>query len=181
MDDTLLEELTQGSELAYRALFDRYYKQLANFAYRYCQDSDKAKDVVQDIFVRIYQNRNTLKSIRNLKYYLYKTVHNECLTALKKEKTRAKHHGQYNELRTDYLDENMAASEKEFRLFKAIDALPPRCREIFLMSRMEEIKNAEIAAALNISVRTVETQISIALKTLRGSLTLIVYCSFLRI
>jgi RNA polymerase sigma-70 factor, ECF subfamily len=164
----LLEKLVGGDESAYKYLFESYYRPLTAFAFRFFQEVQMAKDVVQNVFLKIYQNRQSLRTVTDIRSYLYKAVYNECLNEIRKHDTRDRYHAQYAVFQqTSFFEQTLEQTEKERRILDAIESLPPKCREIFLMSRLEGRKNREIAETLKISIRTVETQISIGLKTLR--------------
>jgi RNA polymerase sigma-70 factor (ECF subfamily) len=167
MTPSLIEKLKSGDESAYRLLFDQYYVPLTSFAFRFTKSSEIAKDVVQNLFIKLYQNRDGLTIQSDLKNYLYKAVYHGSLNELKKENLREEHHLHYvNEHVTPY-DHEREETEKEHKIYRAIQQLSPKCRQIFLMSRIEGRKNHEIAAELGLSIRTVETQISQALKSIR--------------
>lgn len=170
MNDIDLHSLADGDERAFKALFDQYYKRLASLAYQYQKDADHARDTVQNVFVKLFQRREEFASVRDTKAYLYRIVQNECLNEIRNNETRRRHYLNYAVHTESVFEAHVGQSEKEYRLYQAIKSLPPRCRQIFVMSRIEGKKNSEIADDLKLSVRTVETQISIALKSLRTSL-----------
>jgi RNA polymerase sigma-70 factor, ECF subfamily len=134
-------------------------------------DMDKARDVVQDVFVTLYASKETLQINTSLKSYLFKCVYNACLNNLKQQTVYAHHH-EYLKKTTAFIDEHDALlkSELEERIRVAVESLPDQCQRIFKMNRYEGRKNSEIAAELGISIRTVETQISKALNILRANL-----------
>jgi RNA polymerase sigma-70 factor (ECF subfamily) len=172
MESGYIERLKAGEESAYKDLFSNYYAQLTAFAYKFIQDKEISKDIVQHLFVKIYNNRSALTIESSIKHYLFRAIHNECLNMLKKETVREMHHRSYSEqLDTSYnYDQGVEQTDKEHKLYQAIEKLPEKCTQVFVMSRIEGIKNPEIAIKLEISVRTVETHISNALKSLRESL-----------
>lgn len=171
-ESSLLEQLKDGSNRAFRKLFDAYYKYLTVTAYRYLNDGEKAKDMAQDAFVELWNRRESLNINTGLKAYLRQAVVNKCLNYLKREK------------RIDFSEptalpetpeaplatQNLEADETKKAIQKAIDTLPDRCRIIFCMSRFEEKSHKEIAAELDISTKTIENQITRALKVLRAAL-----------
>jgi RNA polymerase sigma-70 factor (ECF subfamily) len=168
MKADLINNLRNGKEKAYQYLFDHYYVSLTAFAFKFLQNREISKDIVQNIFIRIFQNRDHLTIASDIKNYLFKAVHNECLNELKKENTRETHYFQYaSESSSHSYESELGQTEKEYKIYQAIEKLSPKCRQIFLMSRIEGKKNPEIAAELGLSVRTIETQISQALKSLR--------------
>ena len=168
----LIEGLKAGEEEAFHSLFERYYLTLSAFAGKYLNDIEVARDIVQDLFVHLYEKRHTLLITASLKSYLYQSVQNRCMNHLNSLKRRDDHHqniGRTGDHATE-LEEQIMATELEQKIFQNINELPEQCKKIFLMNRMEGKRNGEIAASLNISKRTVETQISKALKILRDHL-----------
>jgi RNA polymerase sigma-70 factor (ECF subfamily) len=163
---------TNNSERAFRTLFDRYFTQLSVYANKILADEEAAVDIVQSLFVRIYEQRQELH-VTSVRSFLYQSVHNHCLNELKHRKV----HDNYAQkaiptfdTSSNNVEEMMAQSELEARLAYAINQLPTQCRRIFEMSRFEYISNNDIAEQLGLSKRTVETQITKALKILRQHL-----------
>lgn len=165
---TLQQNLAQGKEGAFEAVFRSYFKLLTVFAKKYVQDLSVAEDIVQDVFVKIYEKRETLQFHTSLKAFLYQAVHNKCIDHLRSNKVKSDHHNEIGKSQSeaDFHDMILQA-ELEERIYKAISDLPEQCELIFKMSRLEGKRNQEIAELLQISKRTVETQISKALKRLR--------------
>jgi len=169
--DTLLQKLKSGDEAAYRDIFIEYYPLLLSFAFKIIRNEDHAKDAVQNVFVKLFSSREHINVQEDLRAYLFTAVRNECLNLIKKETRMQQHHEEIQRgVNESFFVDAIEEAEHENRIFKAISELPTQCRKIFTMSRLEEKKNHEIAAELGISVRTVETQISNALKTLRKAL-----------
>ena len=168
----IIRGIKQGEENSYSLLFETYYRVLSVFASKYVTDLETAREIVQDLFVHIYENRDTLVITTSLKSYLYHSVRNRCLNHLKQLKTREKHLDMLKSEAAESLDPDALYSETEleYRVFQIVSDLPSRCQAIFIMSRVEGKKNSEIADGLKISVRTVETQISKALRILRQKL-----------
>jgi len=169
-ETNLLQQIKQGDERAYEVLFKEYFQVLSVYAKRYVQDLDLAQDIVQEVFVKFYENRLKLVVHSSLKALLYQSVRNRCLDHIRSEQTHNAHHEQILNINkgsdidaTDFMEQ----VELEEKIYKSIAALPEQCQVIFRMSRFEGKRNQEIAEALNLSKRTVETQISNALKRLR--------------
>jgi len=177
----LLNGITLGEEWAFRYLFDNYYQLLVGFAYRYLNDLDSARNVVQDIIVGLYDKREFIKIHTSLKAHLYQSVRNRALNVLKREKMQRDHHNRILEEEKDqsYYEDKLAVNELESRIANVVKDLPGQCRRIYLMSRQEGLSNSDIAADLDISKRTVETQISKALKKIREDLLKHGYLPFL--
>lgn len=171
-DNELMALISQGNAAAFRELFDRYFLPLSMFADRFLSDTDLATDIVQGLFVTIYEQRASI-DVSSARSFLYQSVRNRCLNEIKSRKVRSKY---ADAVATDAqgvsngLEETIALSELEARLMAAIEQLPTQCRKIFEMSRFEGIANGDIAEQLALSKRTVETQISKALAILRKSL-----------
>ncbi len=168
----MIKGLRSGRESAYEQLFKEYYKPLTVFAFGYLDDLESGKEIVQDLFVHLYEKRKTLEINNSIKSYLYQSVRNRCLNHIKHLKVRKVHHDQMKPHLQDSenLEDKIRETELEHMISKVVDQLPPQCNRIFTLSRVTGLKNGEIAEKLGISKRTVETQISNALKVLRNKL-----------
>jgi RNA polymerase sigma-70 factor (ECF subfamily) len=168
----MVKGLRSGRESAYEQLFKDYYKPLTVFANGYVEDLESGKEIVQDLFVHLYEKRKTLVITSSIKSYLYQSVRNRCLNHIKHRQMQRIHHDRMKPAKdfSDDLEERIRENELEHLVFKVVDKLPPQCKKIFTMSRVSGLNNGEIAEQLNISKRTVETQISNALKILREKL-----------
>ncbi len=149
--------------------FKEHYHSLVMLAYQYLKDSNESKDLVQDVFCEIL-NKDTL-NINDLKSYLFTSVKNRCLNVLAKNKTfeTFKHEKTLDAPRIA-ISEPLEVAEFETHIFNLINNLPPATQNIFKLSRFENLSNQEIADQLKLSKRTVELQISNALKYLREKL-----------
>jgi len=174
-DEVVLVGIQQGEEAAYQTLFTKYYPMLTTFALRYVSEVDSAKEIVQEVFIKLYQKRETLIIQQSLKAYLFKAVYRTCLNTIHQENRRSYHHQEAILYRSDAEYANkLEEAEAEQRIYRAIDQLPTQCRRIFTMNRFEGMGNQAVADQLNLSKRTVETQISKALKLLRKTLFLLI-------
>ncbi len=170
-DFVLLNLIKEGDVRAFENLFDANYRSLIFLARKIVGDLDKAKDIVQAVFVAIYENRANLTINSSIKSYLYKSVYNACLNHIKQTNIHNHHHDQLkNQLSESDDTDFMVQAELEERIRVIVENLPSQCGAIFRMNRFQGMKNREIAEKLNISIRTVETQISKALKILRDNL-----------
>jgi RNA polymerase sigma-70 factor (ECF subfamily) len=166
----LIVRLKEGDQTAFELLFHFYYPSLVVYSAQFTTDRMEAEEIVQDFFVRLWQRHWLLVPSESLKSYFFLSVKNGSLNFLKHKKVEEKyikkmlelsnHHPAYDP--DSYLD-----SELQEKIRHSIDLLPEKCREVFIMSRLRGMKNEEIASELIISKRTVETQISKALKVLR--------------
>jgi RNA polymerase sigma-70 factor, ECF subfamily len=170
------KELTHIQKLDERTielLFKTYFKRLVYFAIRYLKDEDTAKEVVHDVFINVWEKRESVDREKSIKSYLYTAVYNRSLNHIRDNKKID------NSLQ---VDESIVSGSSEFQdimqenelqsaIEDAVQQLPEKCREVFVMSRYQEMKYAEIGESLNISVKTVEAQVTKALKILRKALS----------
>ncbi|SMO41501.1 RNA polymerase sigma-70 factor, ECF subfamily [Saccharicrinis carchari] len=169
-DRIILDKLSGDDESAFEDIFKLYYHQLVVFAFKMVNDLDQARDLVQDVIVNFYEKRDSIQIHTSLKAHLYQSVRNRCLNHLKREKLIRNHHSTIFEEQKDKhqsFRDLLEETELENKLFNVLNSLPKQCQRIFEMSRFDGKSNADIAQELNISKRTVETQISNALKKLR--------------
>lgn len=171
--ELLIRRLKEGAESAYEVLFKEYYVRLVIHASKFVNDIELAKEIVQDLFVSVYEKRESLNINSSLNSYLYRSVQNRSINYIKTLKTKQKY-SQHIIHTTDCADNStdnlIDKAELESALFEAISELPEKCRLIFKLNRFEGLSNGEIAERLELSKRTVETQISKALKILRSKL-----------
>lgn len=167
-DKELKKGLRDGEEIAYKALFFKYYDWLCNYIYKLNDDYALSEDIVQDIIIKLWENRNTIVIQSSLKNYLFKSCHNQFLQHVRKEKIKLDF---LDSLRWDILyeiySEEDVTQTKINKLHELINELPPRCKDVFMKSKFEKKKYREIAEDMNISIKTVENQMSKALNYLR--------------
>ncbi|RAJ77560.1 RNA polymerase sigma-70 factor (ECF subfamily) [Chitinophaga dinghuensis] len=154
----------------FQELYKAYSEELYLLAHHWVKDSDLARDIVHNLFVHLWEKADQVIIEGQVKHYLFRAVSNRSLNELKRRK---RHVGE--ELLQFQADEQSFHHMADYVLFQRelmqhLQGLPPRCREIFLLSRIHGLEPAEIASQLNISLNTVYFQLSIALKSLRVSL-----------
>ena len=162
-------DIKNGSEKAFNKAFELYYTSLCYFADHILHDFDLSRSVVQQVFVDMWIKRDKLQVI-SLKAYLFQSTRNASLDILKHKKAETKYLSTLDKTEKEQMTDWIEDAELADRINKAIDKLPEKCRQIFILCRFDELKYAEIAEKLEISVKTVEMQISIALKKLRKEL-----------
>lgn len=170
-DPEIFQRIKKGDEEAFSRLFDGYYSSLCFFAAKFLKDLDLARSLVQQVFVDLWLNREKVEEIRSVKSYLFRSVKNRCIDHLRKEKINIAMSVPAFDFNQIPFRDLVEEAELNDRINASINQLPEKCREIFLLCRFEELKYAEIAQKLNISVKTVEMQMGIALKKLRESLS----------
>lgn len=148
--------------------FRSLYKPLNLYALRFTEEIDDAEDIVQQAFVDAWEKNSQGFTIGNLKAYMYQAVHNRCLNYLSTRRYKADTQ-EIPDLPDTSEEEQIRQSERDARLWEAIDRLPPERKKIFLMAKQEGLRYQDIAKALGISVKTVENQMGKALKTLRAT------------
>jgi RNA polymerase sigma-70 factor (family 1) len=171
----LQEQIARNDDaFAYKELFVSFYNPLLRFAHTLVKSREQAEEVVSDVFISIWEKRKRIDSISNLKVYLFIAVKNTSLNYLSRQ----------NKNLTDSVDESsmdlqsiyfdpeqlMVTAEMVARIRAAIEELPPKCKLIFKLVKEDELKYKDVADILNISQKTVESQIAIALKKIGASI-----------
>jgi RNA polymerase sigma-70 factor (family 1) len=169
-DSDLLRLLLPGDDRAFREVYDRYWKLLFYTAHNIIQDRDVAQDVVQEVFIALWQRRGEV-AIQSLKAYLQQATRFQTLKAIRAQKTDDQFYSRLATVTADIVYENpLLFKEQEALLRKILGSLPDDCRHIFHLSREEQLTYKQIACQLNISEKTVEKKMSICLKHIRQAL-----------
>lgn len=179
-DQRWVERIREGDRAAFEALFRAYVEKLCAFAERYVRSSETAQDIVQEVFLRVWKRRHSLRAQGSIKSYLYTAVRHQALDHLKHRQVVARHAEQAQALDAQIREQETVASpapmehlchkELSEAIREAIEQLPERRRLVFVLSREHGLTYKEIAHTLGISVSTVETQMRRAFKALRRSL-----------
>lgn len=171
----LIPLLREGDMVAYETLFYIYYSKLLHIAKGYVGTHEDAEGIVQNIFLKIWDNKTVFDKMSSINNYLYTMTKNACLDFLKHKKIKNHFSKNYKEkqeaIQYQFIKDEAASllleNELELRITKAIKKLPVKCKKVFLKSRLEGMKHSEIAKSLNISKRTVDNHISNALQHMR--------------
>ena len=163
-------------EKTFELIFRRYYVRLCGFANKFIGNTAESEEIVQEAFLNIWKKRDQINLYDDIRPYLFKSVQNLCFNFLEHKKVADNYYSVIEEVyknqKADYQTyESVLYNELQTKINEAISSLPVRCKEIFHMSRNEGMKYHEIAQKLGISVKTVETQISRALQSLRKELS----------
>jgi RNA polymerase sigma-70 factor, ECF subfamily len=172
-DDFLIKGLRQQDKIVFDYIFNYYYSGLCAFSLQFLKDKEVVEDLVQDFFVNLWIESPQIHIKVSLKSYLFTSIKNRCLDALKHSKVREKFQNHIlfgSDKSESTIDTYLAESELRQAIQTCMAKLPPRCREIFELSRLNGLSNQEISDKLTISKRTVELQISNSLKILRQEL-----------
>ncbi len=168
----LVQLLKKADEDAFSYLVDKYHKRLFAYAISLSGDYSMAKDIVQEVFIKTYEFRKKLDPNYSIDGFLYRSVYNQFINSYHKNKSLLKIHDEYVKYLNQIINES---SESDFDMLiklidKSINKLPKKCKEIFKLSKTEGLTNHEIATLLNISVKTVEAQITIAFKKIKADI-----------
>ncbi|MBK3519969.1 RNA polymerase sigma-70 factor [Carboxylicivirga marina] len=175
-DNFLIKELKKGNKDAFEFVFKQYYSSLCLYAAKYTSDDSGAEDIVSSFFLNFYKKRQILQINTSLRAYLYQSIRNLCLNHLRDIKKQATLINQEDRAHLHAFEcnetvyETLIGKEVEQKITEALEQLPEQCRIIFEMSRFKGMKYKEIAEVLDLSVNTIETQMSRALKKLREDL-----------
>jgi RNA polymerase sigma-70 factor (ECF subfamily) len=179
----LLEKLQTGDKKAFSLIFSRYYRDLVLFAITFTKDQEASEEIVQDVFVRLWELRLYAGITVSLKSFLLKAVQNKCLDWLKHRKVKDKYSKSVTELSPlaeNNTEDYILYSELQLHFEKALNSLPQDIAETFRLNRFHGLKYHEIAQKQGVSVRTIEVRMSKALVLLKEALKdhLIVFFSF---
>lgn len=165
----LLDLIRQGDELAFKGLFDSYFIPICRFMHLYLHDRNEVEDIALELFTALWENREKLRIQLSFKAYLFQSARNRCLNVLRDRKT----YTTIEELEQhpeDNTDNCLELDELQELISEAILSLPGKCRDVFVKSRMDNKTNKEIAHETGLSVKTVEAQITKALKRIKAYL-----------
>ncbi len=167
-DQEIIKAIRQGDKDVFEQVFHVCYENLCQYAFTILRDMDEAEDIVQSMFMKVWERREELNIQQSMRSYLFRAVYHQCINQLEHRTIKMKHReygvyeGQHKVQQPEVFPEELSEDIRT-----AVNDLPQQCRTIFMMSRYEELRYAEIAKKLNISVNTIENQISKALRILR--------------
>lgn len=179
-DDFFLLRFKKGDELAFEKIFKSNYNPIVGFCHQFISDLDKSKSLAQEVFLNLWLSREKIRNLNGIKAFLYTSAKSACLNYIRHQKVIRKYEDKHlqemeNKLNQEVLESfdfnALEFSELEGYIHRAINDLPDKCRQVFILSRFEGKMNKEIAEELNISVKAVEANITRALKTLKTRLS----------
>ena len=174
----ILLKIIAGDEPSFERVYRFYYPRLNYFSRQYILDPEVSKNIVQDVFTELWDKRDTLQNDTNLNAWLFTVTKNKSLKIISHLKSQQNYDSymkgrqldvNYNSL-SNFDTSNFIFEELQTRIESALEKLSPACRKVFEMSRFEDKKNKEIAEELNLSIKTVEAQITKALRSLKTDL-----------
>ena len=158
------------SNIQFEKLYKRFQPSLINYAYYLTRSSEDSVELVNDVFLSVWNKKNRLKLDSNLKTYLYTAVKNRSINYIKKNKLVIVFDEQIDTLSDFEADHSILEKEQLIIIQQIMNDLPSKCKQVFAMSRIDQLSNKEIASFLDISIKTVEAQITKALKIFRKKL-----------
>jgi RNA polymerase sigma-70 factor (ECF subfamily) len=173
-DIEIIRRIRKGDVERFESLFRSSYVSLVRYAKTLIRDHDTAEEIVQDLFFRLWKDKEKLNIESSLNGYLFRSIHNMCLHHIEHNKVVKRHAEERSYGQSDNQEspsDILHYKELQARIAKILDKLPERCGRIFCMSRFEGLKYAEIADKLSISIKTVEANMGRALKEFRNELT----------
>ena len=162
---------------AYRELFTSLYSYLFQFAKTLVKAKEPAEEIISDVFIKVWEKRKDLEKIDNLKLYLYVSTRNHAYNYLDKQKRSANTTNPLEDFQADFTsvyfdpEQLLITADMLTRIQKAIDQLPPKCKMIFKLAKEDGLKYREVAELLNISIKTVENQLAIALQKIGSAVS----------
>jgi RNA polymerase sigma-70 factor, ECF subfamily len=173
-DTEIIGRIRQGDKEQFESLFRSSYVSLVRYARTLIKDQDTAEEIVQELFFRIWQDREKIKIESSLNGYLFRSVHNRCLHHIEHSRVVERHAEEMSFLQSESQEspgDILNYKELQAKIATILEKLPERCGKIFYMSRFEGLKYNEIARKLSVSVKTVESNMGRALKEFRKELT----------
>ena len=181
-NDELSTLLNKGDHQAYEQLYQRYFRLLYIYAYKKLRDEEQAKDILQEFFAELWDKRKTTVFSTNISGYFFSAINNRIINYFSRESVKSKYIESFSGFLTseNATTDHLVREKQLMELIEAeIQALPSKMRQVFEMSRKLHLSNKEIADQLDISERTVETQISNALFRLRTKLGVVIFILYL--
>lgn len=171
-DEDLFRQVKSGNIFSFDELYRKYSKRLFRFAFSLLKSTEEAENIVQDVFMNLWINREKITNDSSVKYYIFSIAYHSSITVLRKKIRESEFIGQLSQLQdpAQQPDLRLECQELDSRLNAIINSLPKRQKEVYLLHRNQGLKYAEIAEKLNISVNTIENHMSGALKSIRKKL-----------
>lgn len=173
-----IEKIQNDDKIEFERMFKLYYSRLCLYALKIVSDKDIAEEIVQDLFCNFWEKRKKIQLKTNIKSYLYTATYNNSLMYLRKIKTAYKYKLFVKHRSEKSIPSDTYAKENEINIIiqETLDSLPDRCKEVFTLSRFEGLKYKEISDKLSVSVKTVEANMSKALRIFRINLADYIVC-----
>jgi RNA polymerase sigma-70 factor (ECF subfamily) len=172
-DEELMQKIKADNMFAFDVLYKKYSKRLYKFGYSILKSTEEAENLIQDVYLNLWENRYKVEKDSSIKYYLFTTAYNSAISIIRK-KAKESQFIEYlksmQEINEEPVNMELEYNELKNKLDEIIKELPQRQKEVYLLHRAEGLKYSEIAERLHISVNTIENHMSRALKTIRKKL-----------
>ena len=169
-EETIWKKIQQKDLGTFERYYKEHYKSFFLMACKYIKDTFQAEEIINDVFLKIWEDGGKISIDSSLKSYIYKAIINRCINALNKNKRDLGYQTDLNTIPDEsYELRQIEENELRIKLYASINQLPEQCKKVFELSRFEELKQQEIADKLGISIKTVKNHITIALKQLSKS------------
>ena len=162
-----IEKIASGDHMAFQDMFMAYFPKMKYFIGHIVKSESVAEEISQDIFMKVWLNREFLPNLKSLNAYLYKMARNMSINYLEHKYVEDTFLSNYKAMHAEDLNDELDARELELLVQLTIDRMPEQRRKVYIMNRMEHLKNDEIAALLSLSKKTVENHLNLALKEIR--------------
>jgi RNA polymerase sigma-70 factor (ECF subfamily) len=172
-DEELMREIKADNMLAFDALYKRYSKKVYQFGEAILRSQGESESLMQDVFLKLWEKRHSVKKDSSVKYYIFTTTYNSAISIIRKKAREAEYVNYLKSIQvvdSDPVDMELEYKELSDKLDEAIKRLPKRQREVYVLHKMKGFKYSEIAEQLNVSINTIENHMSSALKTIRKEL-----------
>ena len=160
-----------NNSIEFEKLYKRFQPSLVSYAYYITKNTEESVELVNDVFLSVWDKRNRLKFDESLKTYLYTAVKNRSINYIKKQKLIKSYDDQLEMFSEFEADQSLLEKEHNVIVQQIMNDLPAKCKQVFAMSRIDQLSNKEIASLLDISIKTVEAQITKALKIFKKKLS----------
>ena len=160
-----------NNSIEFEKLYKRFQPSLVSYAYYITKNNEESVELVNDVFLSVWDKRNRLKFDESLKTYLYTAVKNRSINYIKKQKLIKSYDDQLEMFSEFEADQSLLEKEHYVIVQQIMNDLPAKCKQVFAMSRIDQLSNKEIASLLDISIKTVEAQITKALKIFKKKLS----------
>ncbi len=180
LNDFFMLRFKNGDEKAFETVFKSDYNKIVGFCNQFVNDYDRAKNQAQEAFINLWLNREKIGTFNGIRSFLYTYAKSACLNYIRHEKVVSKYNDKQLQQKENLLNLEVLESfdfnsleflELEELILRSIDELPEKCRQVFVMSRFDGKTNREIAEELGVSVKSVEANMTRALKTLKSNLS----------
>lgn len=170
IEELVWQKIQQKNLDVFESYYKEHYKAFFLASYNYVKTTEVAQEIVNDVFLKIWEDAEKITIESSLKAYIYRAIINRSINALNKQKRESQNQRELEQTHQEtYELREIEVNELKVQLYKAIDALPDQCKKVFVMSRMDGLKQQDIADKLGISIKTVKNHITHALKQLRKS------------